>query len=86
MRNQMEKERCVAVIGTMTQAMQAQRVLAMASVRVEVIKAESSQTGHGCAYGIAYPCFQEQSVRNLLYRNGLTIRSFYREAVEHDLS
>lgn len=77
MRNDSEKRECIAVIGSMTRAMRAQSVLASAAIRVEVIKADSSQTGRGCAYALSYPCVQDENVRNVLQNAGIRVRSFY---------
>ncbi len=78
MRNQQQNQECIAVIGSMTQAMHAQNVLASAAIRVQVIKADSSKTGRGCAYAISYPCVQDGNVRSVLQKMGVTVRSFYR--------
>jgi hypothetical protein len=40
---------CVATIGSMTQALRAQRVLANAALRAEIVKADSALTRRGCA-------------------------------------
>ena len=47
---------CVAVVGSMTQALRAQKVLANAAVRADVVKADSAHTRRGCAYALSYPC------------------------------
>ena len=65
---------CIAVIGSVTQAMRAQRVLAEASLRVEVIRADSTVTGRGCAYGLMYPCAQDEAVRAALRGAGIRVR------------
>ena len=77
MRENSQNKQCVAVIGSMTQAMRAQKALAMAAIRSEVIKADSSKTGRGCAYGVSYSCLQEQNVNNVLKNSGIRIRSRY---------
>ena len=77
MRNYTDDQECVAVIGSMTQAMRAQNVLASAAIRAEVIKADSSKTGRGCAYAVSYSCMQDGNVRSVLNRAGIRVRSFY---------
>ena len=77
MRNYTDDQECVAVIGSMTQAMRAQNVLASAAIRAEVIKADSSKTGRGCAYAVSYSCMQDGNVRSVLNRSGIRVRSFY---------
>ena len=81
MQNDLKIERCVAVIGSMTRAMRAQSLLATSAIRTEVIKADSSRTGHGCAYAIAFPCYQKDNVKRILQNVGIRIRSFYGERV-----
>ena len=73
---------CVAVIGSMTQALRAQKVLASAAVRADVVKADSDHTRRGCAYALSYPCSQENNVRTILAASGVRVRDFYREDAE----
>ena len=73
---------CLAVMGSMTQAMRAQKVLAGAAVRAEVVKADSAHTSRGCAYALSYPCPQENNVRTILSSSGIRVRDFYREDAE----
>lgn len=76
---------CLAVMGSMTQAMRAQKVLAGAAVRAEVVKADSAHTRRGCAYALSYPCSQENNVRTILSGAGIRVRDYYREDA-NDLS
>ncbi len=76
---------CLAVMGSMTQAMRAQKVLAGAAVRAEVVKADSAHTRRGCAYALSYPCLQENNVRTILSGAGIRVRDYYREDAD-DLS
>ena len=76
---------CLAVMGSMTQAMRAQKVLAVAAVRAEVVKADSTHTRRGCAYALSYPCSQENNVRTILAGASIRVRDFYREDAD-DLS
>ncbi len=71
MRNGQKRAECIAVIGSMTQAMQAKSVLTSASVRANVVKVDSSQSGRGCAYGVAYPAAQDDTVRAVLINVGI---------------
>ena len=68
---------CLAVIGSMTQAIRAQRVLANAAVRAEVVKADTGDSRHGCAYALSYPCAQGATVRALLRSNGVRVRAYH---------
>ena len=76
---------CLAVIGSMTQAIRAQRVLANAAVRAEVVKADTGESRRGCAYALSYPCAQENNVRTILAGAGIRVRDYYREDAD-DLS
>ena len=70
---------CLAVMGSMTQVLRAQKVLSEAAVRTEVVKADSAHTRRGCAYALSYPCSQESNVRTILSSAGIRVRDFYRE-------
>ncbi len=74
MRNNSERSACVCVIGSMTQAMRAQSVLAAAAIRAEVVKADSTQTGRGCAYALSFPCIWENDVKRILRDAGIRVR------------
>ena len=73
---------CIAVVGSMTQALRAQKVLASAAVRADVVKADSAHTRRGCAYALSYPCSQENNVHTILAASGVRVRDFYREDAE----
>lgn len=68
---------CLAIIGSMTQAMRAQRALANAAVRSEVIKVDSALTGKGCAYAVSYSCLQADHVKMILKDAGIRVRGYY---------
>ena len=78
MRNDSEKSECVAVIGSMTQAMNAQSVLARAAIRTEVIKADSANNGRGCAYALSYDCVQDNNLKRVLQSGGIRVRAYKR--------
>ena len=65
---------CSCVIGSMTQAMKAQRILSAAAIHAKVEKADSSATRRGCAYAVYYPCEQDANVRAILRRSGIRIK------------
>ena len=73
---------CLAVMGSMTQALRAQKVLSTAAVRAEIVKADSAHTRRGCAYALSYPCSQENNVHTILSSAGIRVRDFYREEEE----
>ena len=82
MKNNFYSFGCLAVMGSMTQALRAQKVLADAAVRTEVVKADSAHTRRGCAYALSYPCLQDGNVRTILSSAGIRVRDFYREDAE----
>ena len=57
---------CTATFESMTIATKAQHTLASAAIRSEVIKLDSSLSGHGCAGGLEFSCVQEKNVRTIL--------------------
>ena len=67
---------CTAVIGSMTQAMKAQTLLADAAIRCTMTKISSAETHNGCAYGVDYPCLQQANVRMVLERGGIRVRQY----------
>ena len=79
MRNNSERGACVCVIGSMTQTMRAQSVLASAAIRAEVVGADSSKNGRGCAYALSYPCIWENDVKRILRDAGIRVRARYEE-------
>ena len=67
---------CTLVIGSMTQALTAQSVLAEAAIRASIVKISSSRTQNGCAYGVEYPCTQQRNVAMILERSGVRVREY----------
>lgn len=84
MRENSQNQTCIAVIGSMTQAMQAQHALRAAAIGANVMKADSSLTKRGCAYAVSYPCTQEKNVRSVFLQNGIRVLSFEKGG-RHDL-
>ncbi len=70
---------CIAEIGSMTQAMRAQRALASDAIPTTVIKSNSTNSGRGCAYGVSFACAQGENVRNALARAGVKVRRWKNE-------
>ena len=68
---------CLAIIGSMTQAIRAQRVLASAAIRAEVVKADAADARRGCAYALSYPCTQGANVRAVLKSGGVRVRAYH---------
>ncbi len=70
-----ETRECIALIGSVTQAMHAQTVLAQAAIRSEVIKADSAAAaGRGCVYALVFPCSMETTVKTVLRNAGIRAR------------
>ena len=67
---------CTAVIGSMTQAMGAQAVLAEAAIRANIVKISSSRVNSGCAYGLDFPCTQTGNLKAVLNRAGIRVREW----------
>ena len=74
MGNEPERKSCMAVVGSLTQAMKAQSALTAAAIFSRVEKAESSAPRRGCASGVSFPCAQEANVREVLRNAGIRIR------------
>ena len=77
MRENTRTKDCIAVIGSMTQAMRAQKILANAAIRAEIVKADASLTKRGCAYALEYACSQAQNVKMILTNAGVRVRSYH---------
>ena len=73
---------CFAAIGSMTQAMRAQKVLADAAVRTEIVGVDAQRSRRGCAYALSYPCSQERNVRTILGGASIRVRDFYGEEIQ----
>ena len=56
---------CSAAIGSVTQAMKAQKALAEAAIPSTVIKWEASSRLRGCTYGVRYSCQQARNVQTV---------------------
>ncbi len=67
---------CTAVIGSMTQAMKAQSILAEAAIRASISKISSAGASGGCAYGVDFPCTQSGNVKMILEHAGVRVREY----------
>lgn len=70
--------KCGAAIGSMTQAIKAQKALAESAIPAEVQKS-SSKLGRGCVYGVSFFCAQRENVENIFARYGIKVREWVRE-------
>ena len=64
---------CLCVVGTFTQAMQIQTILARANIKTEIIKSDGDGR-HGCAYALSYPCQMEEEIRQTLRGSDIRVR------------
>ena len=65
------KTSCTATVGSLTQTIHAQQLLANAAIRAEVIRADSAQARRGCAYALSFACSQEGAVHQILRAAGV---------------
>lgn len=69
MRQQKSGGTTVASVGSMTAAIGAQRALARAAIRSEIVKMEESTLGRGsrgCSYGVSFPAAQQSNAQATL--------------------
>jgi hypothetical protein len=60
----------------MTFATKASHALASAAIRSEVVKLDSSYSGHGCAWGVEFSCAQEKNVRMILENARIPVKKY----------
>lgn len=70
---------CIAEIGSMTQAMRAQRALADAAIPTTVIKSNSSKNSRGCVYGVSFSCSQRENAENIFESARVKVRRWKTE-------
>ncbi len=67
---------CSAALGSVTQAMKAQTILASAAIPSSVIKYDGNNKGKGCIYGLSFSCSQTDNVRTVLASGGIRVRQW----------
>ena len=67
---------CAVAIGSVTQAMKAQKILANAAIPSSVIKYEASSGIKGCIYGLSFSCAQARNARTVLDGAGVRARQW----------
>ena len=67
---------CSAAIGSVTQAMKAQKTLAAAAIPSTVVKWESSSRLRGCVYGVRFSCLQERNVKTVLSSAHIAVKQW----------
>lgn len=71
---------CIAEIGSMTQAMRAQKALAETAIPSTIVKTDSSKNSKGCAYGLSLDCEQKENAENIFYRSKVKVRQWKSES------
>jgi len=69
-----ENYSCNVAIGSVTEAMKAQRVLSGAAIPSDVVKVDKVKGRRGCVYGLSFSCVQEKNVHSLLYSAGISVK------------
>ena len=64
---------CIAVIGSVTQAMRAQKELANQAIPTNLVKTSGSGF-RGCSYALSYSCSQDANVEMILARAKIRVR------------
>lgn len=65
---------CHVAIGSVTEAMKAQRILSGVAIPSEVTKIDKARRRGGCIYGVSFICAQEKNVRSILYSSGISVK------------
>ena len=65
---------CTATFESLTMATKAQHALTAAAIRCEVVKLDSSHSGHGCAWGVEFSCAQDNNVRTVLGNARISVK------------
>lgn len=68
-----ENYSCNVAIGSVTEAMKAQRVLSGTAIPSEVVKMDRARGRGGCIYGLSFPCVHKKNVHSILYSAGISV-------------
>ena len=71
MRNSSGENECVATLGSVSQALRAQKLLRAVGIRSEILQADGAARRRGCAYALSFPCYQRQNVKSVLDGAGI---------------
>ena len=74
----MYDEICTASMTSQTYAIKAQRLLAQDSIPCRVVRLDGERSRSGCSYGIEFSCQQLGNVKNILSKNRVRAKHFYR--------
>ena len=69
-----DQEGCMCIIGSMTEALRAGRLLSKEAILVNTVKADTGK--RGCAYALSFSCTQKNNVQRILEKNGVRIKEF----------
>ena len=73
-RKKQQNTMCSAVMGTLTNAQKAQKILAMAAIPSSVTKSESSLSHRGCVWCVNFACNQSENVKAVFASAGLNVK------------
>lgn len=76
MKQQKDAGERAAVLGSVTQAMKAQAVLAAAAIPSTVVKWEASSRLRGCVYGVRFAAPQMNNVKALLLSARIAVKEW----------
>ena len=66
---------CTIPVGSVTRAMRARDVLALAAIPANVVSADAAAIRRGCAYAVALSCDRVQAARRILRDAGFSLRA-----------
>ena len=67
---------CSAVLGTLTSAQKAQKVLSSAAIPTSIGKSEASSLHRGCVWSVNFSCNQQENVRAVLAAAGIKVKAW----------
>ena len=75
-KNKQKYNSCSAVMGTLTAAQRAQKVLASVAIPSRVEKSEGASSQRGCVWSVSFSCSQKQNVMAVLSSAGIKVRAW----------
>ena len=69
---------CIATMRSLNLAIKAQKALAVAGIFAKIIPLEPNMSRRGCAYGVEFHPSQENDVKRILRRAGISISQIIR--------
>ncbi len=75
-RKRSQYKSCAAVMGTLTNAQKAQKVLSGAAIPTSVTKSEASPSHRGCVWSVNFSCNQMENVRSVLSSAGINVKAW----------